>query len=67
MPKTLIDIDGELLEQAQQIFGTVTKKATVNAALREVVRRWSVVEFGELARNGVFAEMTRAEVVEPCR
>jgi len=54
MAKTLIDIDPELLSQAQQILGTGTKKATVNTALREVVRRWAAAEFGELPRSGVF-------------
>jgi Arc/MetJ family transcription regulator len=61
MPKTLIDIDPELLEQAQQILGTHTKKSTVNTSLREVVRRWAVVEFGELARSGVFDGLLSVE------
>ena len=41
MPKTLVDIDVELLAQAQQILGTSTKKDTV--PVRERVRvtlRW---------------------------
>jgi len=36
MTKTLIDIDDEYLAAAQQALGTVTRKDTVNAALREV-------------------------------
>ena len=36
MAKTLIEIDDEYLEAAQQALGTTTKKDTVNAALREV-------------------------------
>ena len=36
MTKTLIDIDDEYLAAAQQALGTITKKDTVNAALREV-------------------------------
>lgn len=39
MPKTLIDVDNELLYRARDILGLTTKKDTVNAALREVVRR----------------------------
>ncbi|MFD9395871.1 type II toxin-antitoxin system VapB family antitoxin [Streptomyces sp. NPDC060000] len=39
MPKTLIDIDEELLAEAAIAFGTRTKKDTVNAALREGVQR----------------------------
>ncbi len=54
MPKTLIDIDREMLAQAQQILGTGTLKDTVNGALREVVRRWSAAEFAALARSGLF-------------
>jgi Arc/MetJ family transcription regulator len=55
MSKTLVDIDDDLLTQAQRILGTATKKATVNAALREVVRRWAAQELSALARSGVFA------------
>jgi Arc/MetJ family transcription regulator len=36
MAKTLIDINEEYLDAAQQALGTATKKDTVNAALREV-------------------------------
>lgn len=36
MAKTLIDIDEEYLDAAQRVLGTVTKKDTVNAALRQV-------------------------------
>jgi Arc/MetJ family transcription regulator len=36
MAKTLIDIDDEYLDAAQQALGTATKKDTVNAALRQV-------------------------------
>ncbi len=61
MTKTLIDIDDELLARARQILGADTKKATVNAALREIVRLWAVVEFGHLARSGVFAGQLPAQ------
>jgi hypothetical protein len=61
MPKTLIDIDPNVLALAQQILGTATKKDTVNAALREVVRRWAVVEFGVLASGGIFDGLLKAE------
>jgi Arc/MetJ family transcription regulator len=59
MTKTLIDVDDEALAQACQILGTATKKDTVNTALREVVRRWAAVEFGALARAGMFTDLTR--------
>jgi len=35
--KTVIDVDDVLLEAARSVLGTTTKKATVNAALAEVV------------------------------
>lgn len=37
--RTNIDIDDELLAEAQRIAGTSTKKDTVHYALRELVRR----------------------------
>ncbi len=37
MSKTLIDVDDELLTDAAQVLGTVTKKDTVNRALAEAV------------------------------
>ncbi|MCF4138478.1 type II toxin-antitoxin system VapB family antitoxin [Streptomyces sp. Tue 6430] len=39
MPKTLIDIDEDLLAAAAVAFGTKTKKDTVDAALRDGVER----------------------------
>jgi Arc/MetJ family transcription regulator len=38
MSTTRIEVDQELLAQAADIFGTTTKKATVNEALRRVVQ-----------------------------
>ena len=37
--RTNIDIDDDLLAEAQRIAGTKTKRATVEYALRELVRR----------------------------
>jgi Arc/MetJ family transcription regulator len=37
--RTNIDIDEELLAEAQRIAGTTTKRSTVEYALRELVRR----------------------------
>ena len=37
MSITQIDIDQDLLDQAAEILGTSTKKATVNEALRQIV------------------------------
>jgi Arc/MetJ family transcription regulator len=54
MTKTLIDVDQDLLIQAQQILDTTTKKATVNGALREIVRRDAAARFLDRARAGIF-------------
>ena len=37
--RTNIEIDDELLAEAQRVAGTPTKRATVEYALRELVRR----------------------------
>ena len=37
--RTIIDVDDELLDAAQSELGTVTKKDTVNEALRYVAER----------------------------
>jgi Arc/MetJ family transcription regulator len=55
MPKTIIDVDDELLHRVRRILGTTTKKDTVNAALREIVRRDAAKAFLDRARSGVFA------------
>ena len=60
MGKTLIDVDDDLLARCRQVLGTSTKKDTVNAALREVVRRDAAVQFLRLAAGGVFDEVVRA-------
>jgi Arc/MetJ family transcription regulator len=39
--RTNIEIDDELLDTAREVSGTVTKRATVEYALRELVRRRS--------------------------
>jgi Arc/MetJ family transcription regulator len=45
MPKTLIDVDLNVLERARDILGTTTKRDTINAALHEVVRRGAAAGF----------------------
>ena len=63
MPKTLIDIDPNLLAQVRELLGTTTKKATVHGALWEVVRRAAVREFSELAAGGIFDARLNTETV----
>ncbi len=57
MAKTLIDLDEDLLARAREILGTSTKKDTVHAALREVVRRAAVDEYLRLGREGAFSDL----------
>jgi Arc/MetJ family transcription regulator len=60
MTKILVDIDDEALERAAKVFGTKTKKDTVNTALREAARRieraQALERLGEMADQGDFDE-----------
>lgn len=51
MSVTAVDIDDVALDQARVILGTRTKKETVNAALREVVRRQAAADLVELLKS----------------
>jgi Arc/MetJ family transcription regulator len=51
VPKTLVDIDFALLARAQHYLGTKTKKQTIEAALREIVRRKVAEEYIEYVRT----------------
>lgn len=51
MPMTAVDIDSAVLEQARAILGTTTKKDTINAALREIVRRRAAAELVEMLKS----------------
>ena len=61
MAKTLIDIDDEALAEAAELFGTTTKKDTVNTALREAVQRRrrlrALERLAEMAAAGDFDEL----------
>jgi Arc/MetJ family transcription regulator len=50
--RTNIDIDDEIMREAQQLAGTVTKRETVDLALRELVARRKVL--GMVALRGRF-------------
>ncbi|OJU38975.1 MAG: hypothetical protein BGN97_12420 [Microbacterium sp. 69-10] len=64
MTKTLIDIDDALLEQAMRLTGAPTKKAVVNDALGQVVRRYEALGYVDLLRGGVDAELDDVKVIE---
>jgi Arc/MetJ family transcription regulator len=61
MTKRLIDLDDEALDEAAALFGTKTKKDTVNTALREAAQRQrraqALAELVEIAKTGQFDEL----------
>jgi Arc/MetJ family transcription regulator len=59
--KRLVEIDDEVLKQAQEVLGTPTIKDTVNAALRGAVKSASrqALEFESLRRFGKAARDLR--------
>jgi len=58
MSRTILDVDDELLAEAARIFGTTTKKATVNAALLAAVNREKRREFAEWLKSGGMPDLT---------
>ncbi|MFI9642532.1 type II toxin-antitoxin system VapB family antitoxin [Micromonospora sp. NPDC051925] len=58
MSRIIIDIDDELLVAAAKIFGTTTKKATVNAALKAAVDRQRRREFADWLKSGGLPRLT---------
>jgi Arc/MetJ family transcription regulator len=59
--KSLIDLDDEALAEAAMLFGTKTKKDTVNTALREAAHRLrrarALARLTEIAATGQFDEL----------
>jgi Arc/MetJ family transcription regulator len=58
MSRTILDVDDELLAEAARIFGTTTKRATVNAALRAAVDREKRREFADWLKAGGLPDLT---------
>jgi len=58
MSRTILDVDDELLSEAAKIFGTTTKKATVNAALQAAVNREKRREFADWLKAGGLPDLT---------
>jgi Arc/MetJ family transcription regulator len=58
MARTVIDLDDDLLAEAAKELGTSTKKATVNAALREVLetrrRTLALIQLQDAVADGAF-------------
>ena len=59
MAKTVEGIEEPVLAKAQEILGTATTRDTVNAALREVVRRKIVAQFLSDMRSMEPAELEK--------
>jgi Arc/MetJ family transcription regulator len=64
MSTTQIELDHDLLEQAARILGTTTKKATVNEALRRVVRAEARRRHVDELASGALPELSDPEVME---
>lgn len=54
MTRTVIDVDDELLAEAQEHFGTPSKVATVNAALEAAVKLARRRELARAIKAGEF-------------
>ncbi|SCL19228.1 type II toxin-antitoxin system VapB family antitoxin [Micromonospora inyonensis] len=65
MSRTIVDIDDELLAEAARILGTNGKKATVNAALQDVVNRRKRREFADWLKEGGLPDLTDPAHAEP--
>jgi Arc/MetJ family transcription regulator len=48
--RTMIDIDDELMTEAKRIFGTTTKKETVERALSEAIDRRKRLDYVKLQK-----------------
>jgi Arc/MetJ family transcription regulator len=58
MSRTILDVDDELLAEAAKIFGTSTKRATVNAALQAAVNREKRRAFADWLKAGGLPDLT---------
>lgn len=64
MTKTLIDIDDALLAKAMELTGASTKRAAVNEALAQVVRRGEALGYVDLLQSGVAIDLDDARVID---
>ena len=71
MTKILVDVDDEALAEAAEVFGTKTKKDTINTALRESAamrrRAEALEELRKLGREGYFDELLDKKSYRPVR
>ena len=68
MSKTLVDLDDEVLREAQAVLGTSTKKDTINRALGEIVasarRAKAVAAEIERGRSGIYRRLLAPEITD---
>ena len=64
MTRTVINLDDDLVAQASEIFGTTTKVATVNAALKDAVDRRGRQEFLKWLAEGNLPDLADEEIRE---
>jgi Arc/MetJ family transcription regulator len=64
MSTTQIELDQDLLEQAARILGTSTKKATVNEALRQVVRTEARRRHVDELASGALPDLSDPEIMQ---
>jgi Arc/MetJ family transcription regulator len=64
MSTTQIELDQDLLEQAARILGTTTKKATVNEALRRVVRAEARRSHVDELASGALPDLSDPEIMQ---
>ena len=49
MPRMMVDLDDQLVAEAQRVTGARTKRAAIETALEELVRRHKTAELAKLA------------------
>ncbi|HEY1175299.1 MAG TPA: type II toxin-antitoxin system VapB family antitoxin [Phytomonospora sp.] len=64
MPRTVLDLDDELLARAGKVFGTKTKVATVTAALTEAVNRAERASFIDWLADGGLPDLSDPETMD---
>ncbi|WIY81949.1 type II toxin-antitoxin system VapB family antitoxin [Propionimicrobium sp. PCR01-08-3] len=64
MTKTLIDLDDELVQRAQEASGIRTKKGVVTAALEDTVRRAALDRYVEFVSSGALDDLADPQVTQ---
>ena len=64
MSTTQIELDQDLLDEAARILGTTTKKATVNEALRRVVRAEARRRHLDELAEGALPDLSDPEIMQ---